>query len=93
MRSVRKDHTTALAAFQQTYDLRRAVWQEHRRRLRLVREQERVRQQRETDDHGGQIADMPAVSEVSLPDAGGCQQTALMAGIVPVCGGGHGRAL
>lgn len=93
MRSVRKDHTSALAAFQQTYDLRRAMWQEHRRRLRLVRDQESVRQQREPDAPGGQDADLAVVHEPSQPAAGGRQQTALMAGVVPACGGGYGCAL
>ena len=45
MRSVQRDKRNALATFHDTYDLRRAMWQEHQRKLREARERQTVRQQ------------------------------------------------
>lgn len=45
MRSVQRDQRAALATFHDTYDLRRALWQEHQRKLREARERQTVRQQ------------------------------------------------
>jgi len=45
MRSVQRDKQRALATFQETYDLRRAMWQEHQRKLREARERQTIRQQ------------------------------------------------
>lgn len=45
MRSVQRDQRAALATFHDTYDLRRAMWQEHQRKLKEARERQTVRQQ------------------------------------------------
>lgn len=44
MRSIQRDQRAALATFHDTYDLRRAMWHEHQRKLREARERQAVRQ-------------------------------------------------
>lgn len=44
MRSVQRDKRAALATFHDTYDLRRAMFIEHQRKLREARERQTCRQ-------------------------------------------------
>lgn len=44
MRSVQRDQRAALATFHDTYDLRRAMWAEHQRKLKEARQRQAVRQ-------------------------------------------------
>lgn len=50
MRSIQRDQRAALATFHDTYDLRRAMWQEHQRKLREARERRPGHQQSERSD-------------------------------------------
>ena len=50
MRSVQRDKQRALATFHDTYDLRRAMWQEHQRKLREARERQTIRQHLDKND-------------------------------------------
>lgn len=45
MRSVQRDKRNALAAFHDTYDLRRAMWAEHQHKLKEARQRQVVCQQ------------------------------------------------
>lgn len=45
MRSVQRDKRLALATFHDTYDLRRAKWQEHQSRVLEARERQTAQQQ------------------------------------------------
>lgn len=45
MRSVQRDQRAALATFHDTYDLRRAMWAEHQRKLKEARQRQTARQQ------------------------------------------------
>ena len=43
MRSLHRDKRSALSVFADTYDIRRAVWTEHRRKVREARERDSAR--------------------------------------------------
>lgn len=70
MRSVQRDRRAALAAFHDTYDLRRAIWQEHRPKLKESREREAIRLQ-QRDAVSSSLAELLVTTSTPESDSRG----------------------
>ena len=66
MRSVQRDKRNALASFHDTYDIRRAMFAEHQRKLREARQQAASQRQSDT------IAMSSSMAELMTPSTPEC---------------------
>ncbi len=66
MRSVQRDKRNALASFHDTYDIRRAIFAEHQRKLHEARQQATKQQQ------SAEVAVSSSVAELMTPSTPEC---------------------